>query len=349
MNRKQTILLILILQVVSFASAQIGGSSTYQFLTLPMNARQAAMGGTLYNRDDNDIQLSLYNPSLLTTEISNQLMINYTDHFSDVKQGYFAYARNFKKVGNFQAGIQYLSYGKFTETDASGNVLGEFTANDFAFTLGWGRRLDSNFTIGANLKFINSQYQSYVSAGIAADVAASYINTKRRLVLSLIARNAGTQIKSFNETKETLPFEMLVGISQKLKYAPFSYSVVWQNLEKWDLTYTDPNDPTIERDAVTNEIKQQSKTEKFADKTLRHLIFGLEFQPMKAFAFRISYNHKHRKEVSVPTHPGMSGFAWGFGIKVSKFQISYARDIYHPAGAPNYFTITTNLGEFFKK
>ena len=349
MKRKQTILLILIMQIMNFASGQIGGSSTYQFLTLPMNARQAAMGGTLYARDDNDIQLSLYNPSLLTTEISNQLMINYTDHFSDVKQGYFAYAHNFKKVGNFQAGIQYLSYGKFTETDVSGNVLGEFTANDFAFTLGWGRKLDSNFTIGANLKFINSQYQNYNSAGIAADVAASYINTKRRLAISLIARNAGTQIKSFNETKETLPFEMLVGISQKLKYAPFSYSVVWQNLEKWDLTYTDPNDPTDERDAVTNEIKQQSKTAKFADKTLRHLIFGLEFQPMKAFAFRISYNHKHRKEVSVPTHPGMSGFAWGFGIKVSKFQLSYARDIYHPAGAPNYFTISTNLDEFFKK
>ncbi len=349
MKRKQNILLILIMQIASFAFGQTGGSSTYQFLSLPMNARQVGMGGSLYARYDNDIQLSLYNPSLLTPEISNQLMINYTDHFSDVKQGYFAYSHSFKKIGSFQAGIQYLNYGKFTETDASGNVLGEFTSNDFAFTVGWGRRLDSNFSIGANLKFINSQYQSYTSNGIAADIAASYINTKRRLAISLIARNAGTQLKSYNEIKESLPFEMLLGISQKLKYAPFTYSVVWQNLEKWDLTYTDPNDPTNERDAITNEIKQQSKAEKFADKTLRHLIFGLEFQPMKAFAFRISYNHKHRKEVSVPTHSGMSGFSWGFGIKVSKFQLSYARDIYHPAGAPNYFTISTNLSEFLKK
>jgi len=348
MKRKHILLLILIFQAMNFAVGQIGGESAYQFLSLPANARQAAMGGTLYTRDDHDLQLSLYNPSLLSAETSNQLMINYTDHFSDVKQGYFAYARNIKKIGDFQAGIQYLSYGKFTETDASGNVLGEFSANDFAFTLGWGRKLDSNFTLGANLKFINCQYQNYNSNAIAADVAASYVNTKKRFALSLIARNAGVQTKSFNETKETLPFEMLLGISQKLKYAPFTYSVVWQNLEKWDLTYTDPNDPTNERDAVTNEIKQQSKAEKFSDQTLRHLIFGLEFQPMKAFAFRISYNHKHRKEVSVPTHPGMSGFAWGFGIKVSKFQFSYARDIYHPAGAPNYFTLSTNLGEFFK-
>ena len=159
----------------------------------------------------------------------------------------------------------------------------------------------------------------------------------------------GTQLKTYDGIKESLPFEMQIGISQKLKYAPFTYNVVWQNLEKWDLTYTDPNDPTNERDAITNEIKQKSSTEKFADKTLRHLIFGIEFQPMKAFALRLSYNYKHRKEVSVPTHAGLSGLAWGFGIRISKFQISYARDIYNPAGVPNYFSISTNLSDFLKK
>lgn len=349
MTRKQIYLFSLLFIASNFANAQIGGNSTYQFLAMPSSARQVGMGGTLYARFDNDLQLSMYNPSLLTPEMSNQIMINFTDHFSDVKQGYFAFAKNFKKIGSFQTGIQYLNYGEFTETDASGNVLGSFSATDFAFTVGWGRRLDSNFSIGANLKFINSQYQEYQSVGVATDIAATYTNAKKRLSISLVARNAGTQIKSFNETKETLPFEMLIGISQKLKYAPFTYSVVWQNLEKWDLTFTDPNDPTNERDAVTNELKQKSKLAQSADKTLRHLIFGLEFQPFKAFAFRISYNHKHRKEVSVPSSPGMSGFAWGFGIKVSKFQISYAHDIYHPSGGTNYFTISTNINEFLKK
>jgi hypothetical protein len=348
MNRKAIFFLFFSLIVVEL-SAQNGGTSTYQFLSTPVSARQVSMGGNLFSKYDNDIQLSIYNPALLTSEIDNQLMLNFTDHFSDIKQGSFAYAKNIKKVGNFQTGIQYIDYGSFKETDASGNELGEFTANDLVFTLGWGRRLDSTLSIGSNLKFINSSYQDYHSTAIAADVAATYINTKKRLSLTLIARNMGTQIKSYNNVKEDLPFEMLLGFSQKLKNAPFTYSLIWQNLEKWDLTYTDPNDPTNERDAITNEIKQKSKTEKFTDKTLRHLIFGLEFQPFKAFAFRISYNYKHRKEVSVPSDPGMSGFAWGFGIRVSKFQISYARDIYHPAGAPNYFTIATNLNSFFKK
>ncbi len=330
------------------ASSQNGGIATYQFLSTPQSARQVSMGGSLFSKFDNDIQLSIYNPALLTAELNNQIMINFTDHFSDIKQGSVAYAKSIKNIGNFQTGIQYVNYGTFTETDASGVEMGEFVANDFAFTLGWGRRLDSSLSIGSNLKFINSNYHDYNSSAIAADVAATYINTKKRISLTLIARNMGTQFKSY-DSKEKLPFEMLVGFSQKLKHAPFTYSIIWQNLEKWDLTYTDPNDPTNERDAITNELKQKSNSEIFADKTLRHLVFGLEFQPFKAFAFRISYNYKHRKEVSVPTNPGMSGFAWGFGIRVSKFQISYARDIYHPAGAPNYFTIATNLNSFLKK
>jgi hypothetical protein len=349
MKVNHNILVIFLITISSSLFGQIGGQSSFQFLNIPSNARQVAMGGGLYSRYDHDLQLTMFNPSLLTPEVNNQIILNFTDHFSDISQGYAAYSHTFKKLGSFQGGIQYLNYGKFTETDASGNVLGDFSAQDLAIILGWGRRIDSSFSIGANLKFINSQYQDYNSVALASDIAGTYINSKKRLSISLIARNLGRQLKSFAGTKESLPFEMQLGISQKLKYAPFTYSVVWQNLEKWDLTYTDPNDPTIERDAITNELKQKSSTQKFADKTMRHLIFGIEFQPFKAFALRLSYNYKHRAEVSVPTHAGLSGLAWGFGIRISKFQISYARDIYHPSGSPNYFSISTSLSEFIKK
>ncbi len=342
-------LFLLIFVLSCKMNAQIGGSSTYQFLSSPMSARVVSMGGLIFSKYDHDLQLSLQNPSLLTQETSNQLILNFTDHFSDIKQGNVAFAKHFSKIGNFQAGIHYLDYGNFTETDASGNELGSFIANDFVFILGWGKRLDSSLSIGSNVKFINSQYQDYHSTGIAADIAATYINSKNRLSISLVARNLGTQIKSYNQSKEQLPFDMVLGMSQKLKNAPFTYSIGWQNLEKWDLTYIDPNDPTNERDAITNEIKQKSKIAKVADKTLRHLVFGLEFQPFKAFAFRLSYNYKHRTEVSVPSAPGLSGFAWGIGLKISKFQISYARDIYHPSGTPNYFTLGTNLSTLLKK
>ena len=328
---------------------QSGSSSTYRFLLLPQSSRLAAMGGVMFNRCDDDIQLGLNNPSLISSQMHNQLLLSFVDFPSDVTSFSAAYAHDFKKTGTFTASLQYLDYGKFTETDAAGNTYGEFSAHDMFGQIGWGRKLDSNLFMGANLKLISSSYAEYKSLGIATDVAFTYYNKAKRLALSVIAQNIGTQITSYTDTKESLPFGIHASISQKLKYAPFTYSFVWQHLESWDLTFNDPNDPTIQRDAVTGLVVEKTKMAKFTDKALRHLIFGVEFQPIKAFALRLAYNYQKRQEIKVPSKPGLSGFSWGLGLKISKFQFSYSRAIYHPAGSPNYITIATNLSDFLKK
>lgn len=328
---------------------QSGTGSTYRFLLQPNSSRQLSMGSVFYNRFDDDIQLAIHNPSVISEKLHHQLMLSFIDFPTDVTSFSAAYAHHFKKIGSFTASVNYLDYGKFTETDPSGNTYGNFSAKDVYGQIGWGRKLDSSLCMGANLKLISSTYAEYSSVGIAADVAFTYYNKNNRLALSIIAQNIGTQISSYTDIKEKLPFGIHAGVSQKLKYAPFTYSIVWQHLEKWDLSFNDPNDPNIQRDAITGLIIEKSKTAKFTDKTLRHLIFGIEFQPFKAFALRLAYNYQKRQEISVPSKPGLSGFSWGLGLKISKFQFSYARAIYHPAGSPNYITIVTNLSDFFKK
>ena len=71
------------------------------------------------------------------------------------------YAKDFKKAGTFSAGIRYLDYGTFLETDEGGNELGSFTAAEYAFVLGWGKQIDSSFSVGANLKPIYSKLYIY--------------------------------------------------------------------------------------------------------------------------------------------------------------------------------------------
>ena len=44
---------------------------------------------------------------------------------------------------------------------------------------------------------------------------------------------------------------------------------------------------------------------------------------------------------------GMVGYSWGFGLRISKFHLSYANSIYHVAGRTNHFTISTNLGDWY--
>lgn len=335
------------LLIFTAAVAQIGGSGTYKFLNLPNSPRVAALGGNFLAIADNDLAIGLNNPSMISKEMNNSISLNYVDYFSDINYGFASYSHTFNKAGSFAATMQYLNYGKFTYTDETGIVdenAGEFTGNELAMVIGWGRRLDSLFSIGANLKAISSSLESYNSFGMAVDVAGSY-HARSGFTASLIARNIGRQLTTYTpDNTEKLPFELQLGISKKLKHLPFRYSILFTNLQKWDLTYNDPAEQTV--DPFTGEVDKQSKAGEFVDKAFRHVVFGGEFVPTRNFSVRLGYNYQRRQEMKVDTKKGTVGFSWGFGFRVSKFNFSYARSAYHQAGSPNLFSIAFNLSDF---
>lgn len=332
---------------VFVAGAQIGGNNAYEFLNLTNPARTAALGsGNFLAIRDNDISLTLANPSLITTAVNNSLALSFTDSYSDIKYGFAMYGKDLGKLGSFVGSMQFADYGKFTYADASGVTAGEFKAGEYAFNLGWGRKLDSVFSIGANLKTIYSSLESYASFGLAVDVAGSYQN-KNGFTMSLAARNIGRQLSTYtSDNPESLPFEIQFGMSKRLKHLPFRYSVVLNHLEKWNLTYNDPNDNRL--DPLTGEALNGGSKNGFLDKAMRHVVVGGEFMPAKFLSFRLGYNYQRRQELKLSTRPATVGFSWGIGLKISKFNFSYARATYHLAGSPNFITLSTNLGDFFK-
>ncbi|MDZ7740247.1 MAG: type IX secretion system protein PorQ [Bacteroidota bacterium] len=343
-------LIILFLFAFSFNThvfSQIGGDNTYEFLNLSNSARVAALGGNFLAVKDHDITLAPANPSLITSEMNNDLALSYVDYFSDINYGFVSYGRSFPKLGNYVATMQYINYGDFLWTDETGRELGEFTAGEFAFNLGWGRQLDSNFSIGANFKAIYSSFDEFNSFGLAVDVAGTYYNPESQLTLSLVARNIGSQLDPYysNHT-EPLPFEIALGLSKRLKHLPFRYSVLITHLEKWDLTFDDPFVDDEGIDPFTGEEKKKSGAADFADKAMRHVVLGGELLLSKNFSLRLGYNYHRRQELKIDTKASTLGFSWGFGIRVSKFHISYARSTYHLVGSPNYISITTNFSSF---
>lgn len=340
------IIAILFLFESNISKAQIGGNSVYKFLNLTSSARTASMGSNNLAIRDNDVSLVLFNPSLMTKEIHNTLSVSFVDYYTDVNYGFATYSWNMGQLGTYAGSIQYLNYGQFNYADASGNdTLGTFSAGDLAVNLGWGRDLDSLFSIGANVKLIYSGFEEYKSYGLAVDVAGSYHNSKHNLVVSLIARNIGSQLTPYTPGNyEPIPFELTLGMSQRLRHLPFRYSVLLTNLQKWDLTYDDPNDPDNKTDPFTGETEEQSGFADFADKAFRHVVFGGEFIPTKFLSFRAGYNYQRRQELGVYNKMGMVGFSWGIGLKVSVFQFDYSRATYHLNGSPNYITLRVKLG-----
>lgn len=331
--------------------AQIGGRQTYEFLNLVSSARIAGLGGNFLAVKDHDISLTLTNPSLITPEMHNNISMNFVNYFTGLNYGSIMYSMTFNKIGSFVGTFQFVDYGRFTRADETGVTYGEFSASEYALNIGWGRQLTPLFSIGANGKLIYSHLDTYNSFGIAVDIAGSYISKNQLFTASLLARNIGIQIVGYRAGhREPLPFELQAGISQKLKHIPLRFSLLYNHIEKWDLRYDDPNDPSNQKDPLTGETKTESDLSKFADNFMRHIVIGGEFIIAKTFSIRLGYNYQRRQELKIYGKSGMSGFTYGFGLHIKMFDFSYTRATYM-AGAinPNYITLAANLGAFTKK
>lgn len=328
-------------------SAQTGGNTSFSFLKIPGSARVAAMGGSYFAMKDGDVHLAQFNPSLLDSNMHNKLGLSYVDYFDGINMGYAAYGRSINKELTLGATMQYSNYGKQTELDALGYELGSFTAADYNLILGAGYQYDSLWSIGLNFKNIYSALANYSSYAIAFDGAVTYSKPSKNFTASMIIANVGYQLKTYTDNnREKLPFEMMVGITKRPAHAPFRFSVVYSNMQHWNLVYNNPNEPVI-TDPVTGEVIEARKWE-FGDQLMRHLTFGSEFILSPNAHVRLAYNYRKRQELKVADKPGMAGFSFGFGFRVSRFHLSYGRSIYHLAGPSNHFSITTSLQQWMQ-
>lgn len=326
---------------------QKGGEATYSFLGLTNSARVAALGGKNVALMDDDINLTFHNPSLLTSGMDKDLNLNYVNYFAGINYGYASYAFTKPSVGNFSAGMHYINYGEFDRRDEFGQMNGTFRASEYALNLIYSRSIiDTFLTVGVNVKPIFSSFEQYTSFGLVMDLGATYHNPRSNTSIGLVLKNIGSQISTYSGTREKVPFEIQAGISQRLAHAPFRFNITFQNLERWDLTYRVGEEDDVN---TIGDSPAQSGFDAFGDKLMRHMIFGVEFLAGKNFHLDLGYNYKRRVEMKTDARPGMVGFSFGFGFKVSKFHFAYGRSTYHLAGGTNHFSLTTSLSEFYRK
>jgi hypothetical protein len=341
MNRKLLFIGVLFLMNLhQSVYAQSGGNSTFDFLNLVAPARAAALGGNAISTPSEDITLFAQNPALLRPSMDLHVSTSYVGHLAGIKYGNVLFAKDFSKVGTFGFNMQYISYGEFDETNVNAEKVGVFKAGEYAFNVAWSKALDSNLYVGANVKYILSSFGSNTSNGIATDVALNWMNDEKLWSAAFVVKNVGTQLKTYEGAeREKLPFEIQVGVSRKLPKAPFRFSLIAQQLQKFDLSFKDPNASGI--DPLTGESQEEKLS--VLNKFSKHLILNLEILFTQNFNVRVGYNFLRRYELQFPEKKGMSGFSLGFGFKINRFQISYANTIFNPAGGSNHFTISTNL------
>ncbi len=342
--------LLIFMGLASTLQAQIvGGQNSFEFLRLPASARLTALGGYQIAVQDDDVNLALSNPAALNPLMHQQVSFSHNFMVTDIAGGYVGYGQYFDKAGiTLHGGIQYLNYGDFDATDEIGNVTGDFKAAEYAFTLGAGRKLYERVSVGANLRFITSQLESYTANGIATDLAAMFHDTASQFNISLVIRNLGMQMQTYTDgDREPLPYESQLGISKQLKHLPFRLSIIYRYLNRWNIRYDDPN--SQEDTFFFGEESTNNDRPKF-DNFARHFVFNGEFMlgRKENFRIRFGYNHLLRKETEVRNLRSLSGFALGFGLKVKWFRVDFGRSIQHLGAGNTHFSISTNFSEFRK-
>lgn len=338
MFRKLLIVLLVLFCTDSFS--QIGGKYVYQFLNLVTSPRQAALGGKTVTIHDYDVNQGIFNPATINPEMDNRLSVNYGSYFGEVTYGTAAYAYTYDRhVQTFHASVNYVNYGNFDGYDENGLETAEFTGSDIAVSFGYAFNIPwTDIYLGANGKLISSTLESYNSFGAAIDVGALYVDDRNDINIGLAIRNVGFQIKPYQDTNEKLPMEIVAGISQSLENVPIRWHLTLENLQQWNIAFSNPNRAEGSLDGESAEEKVG-----FFNNALRHVILGAELFPEKSFSIRLGYNFRRAEELRIVDQRNFSGISAGFGLRFNKIRFDYSYSRYTAAANTSLFGLMINF------
>lgn len=300
---KKTFLLISILVFAICAFSQNESRTEYNFLRIPVSAHSAALGGENVTLADDDASLIYSNPALLSNVSEKTIGLNYMNYMQGAQTMSASY--NFIPFDRASAAVtaQYMNYGSMKETDARGNITGDFKAKDMSFAGYFAYLLNDYFSAGITAKFITSYIGSYSSIGVGVDLGINYFNPNSQLSISVVAKNLGGQIKAFDEEYEAMPFDLQLGISKRITGTPLRL-----NATLVDINHT-------------------------GYKLKNHLVMGADLLLTESIWVGCGYNFRRASEMSIGTGDEESshgaGFSLGAGLNLDRFGVNFAWGKYH--------------------
>jgi Type IX secretion system protein PorV len=157
------------------------------FAAFTPDARSAALGdaGGALGPDANSVYWGA--AKLAQSSKNYGVAVSYAPWLRNIVDDmYFTYLSGFTKIGKNQAvgaSLMYFDHGKFEARNNQGNSLGDFYSNESLVSLAYSRKLSDKFSVGLNLKYINSNLTgSYIGTGtamkpgqtVAGDISAFY-------------------------------------------------------------------------------------------------------------------------------------------------------------------------------
>lgn len=267
------------------------GTSAFPFLKIDISARAVAMGGA-FTGLANDESALYYNPAGIAQFEEKRFIATYHNYFADMQSGFLGFIKPLS-IDKSYLGIyvSYLNYGNFTETDMSGNTLGDFSGGDLVLAGTIAIRQNYSWRVGATTKLIYEKVQDYSATGIAFDFGAKYTSDREYYAAGIMIQNLGFQLAGLGEEKDKLPLTVRGGISARLKGIPL-------------LLATDVIMP------IDNDMS---------------LAIGGEFRPVERFQARMGWNTFGSNYQTANSDDGWAGLGLGFGLDITDdINLSYS-------------------------
>ena len=317
-----------VLFIILFSFIYIGlqaqeGTSTFNFLKLPISSHAAALGGENVSVIEDDLTMAFQNPALLSCVADRTLNLNYMVYMDGVGVGSAAFSKVINDRSAWAVAAQYFGYGKMKQTDPENNILGEFSAKDMAFMGIYNYDLSDYWSGGVRTNFIYSHYDKYSSFAIGIDLGLNYYHQESDFSASLVARNLGGQLKAFEERHEKLPADVQLGFSKRLAHAPFRLSFTLHDLTQWSTSATAANN--------------------FGKKLLNHIALGIDFLPTNNFYLAAGYNFRRGEEMKINGSSHWAGFTCGTGIQLKRLKLGMAYAKYHVSSSSLIFNLSYTL------
>ncbi|MBI4346546.1 MAG: PorV/PorQ family protein [Elusimicrobia bacterium] len=209
------------------------GTSSGQFLKLPIDARGAAMGGAM-GAASSDLAALHWNPAGLSSLATRQAMTSYIPYLQGAGYGFIGFAQPLELLlsrrprrelqptgmGTLAFGITYFNSGAIQEADNTGQKGRSFSPTDIAVTGGWGGSINRHLDLGVAVKILRSQIQE--SASTAAGDAGMRLRFRLGPVpyaLSASVHNTFGQLK-YRADSAPLPVIARFGAAAELLAKP---------------------------------------------------------------------------------------------------------------------------------
>lgn len=314
-KRPLSLLSVLILCIAFYQPARAAGDPTiFEFLRLEASARAASLGNAFITFR-NDPAILFHNPGGISTVLNPSGSFGFIKHLLDVNAGYAVYVQEVEDIGWIGGGVTYFNYGSNERRDKFANDLGTFGAGDLAITAGYGNRSDEIY-YGGNVKFIYSSIDNYSASAVAIDAGVTYLIPTEQIAIAVSILNLGTQLSTFTGTRESLPFDMRIGISKQLEHLPLLLNLNFHKL---------------------------NESQESIIKHLNAFSIGGEFTLSDELKLRLGYNNEKRRELKVGSSAGLTGFSAGLGLGVSGYLVDYSFSSFGAIGALHRFSVSTSF------